>query len=120
MLKFYSFLGRHLYANRLIIWGLALGSICVFLGLLFFVGPYGTQIFSLISIVIMLWMLCLLVVGQMFSTPIEEMELGITFIDRMRYKLSIVAKWIMALTTTGLFIFMVLLSLKTIGILLNG
>jgi hypothetical protein len=56
----------------------------------------------------------------MFSTPIEEMELGITFIDRMRYKLSIVAKWIMALTMTGLFIVMVLLSLKTIGILLNG
>ena len=120
MLKFYSVLGRHLYANRLIIWGLALGAIFVFLGLLFFGEPYGTQKFSLISIVIMLWMLCLLVVGQMFSAPIDEMKVGITFIDRMRYKLSKAARWIMALTMTGLFIFMAFLSLKTIGMLLNG
>ena len=120
MLKFYSVLGRHLYANRLIIWGLALGAIFVFLGLLFFGEPYGTQNFSLISIVIMLWMLCLLVVGQMFSGPIDEMKVDITFIDRMRYKLSKAARWIMALTMTGLFIFMAFLSLKTIGMLLNG
>ena len=56
----------------------------------------------------------------MFSGPIDEMKVYITFIDRMRYKLSKAARWIMALTMTGLFIFMAFLSLKTIGMLLNG
>lgn len=120
MLKFYSILGRHLYANRLVIWSSALGAVCVFLGFLFFGEPYGNQTFSLISIVILLWMLCLIIVGQMFSAPLQEMEVGITFIDRMRHKLSKTAKWIVALTMTGLFIFMALLSLKTIGMLLHG
>ena len=120
MLNFYSVLGRRLYDNRLVIWSLALGAICVFLGFLFFGEPYENQTFSLVPIVILLWMLCLIIVGQVFSSPVQEMEMDLTLIDRMRCWLSKITRWTMALIMTGLSFFMILFSLKTIGMLLHG
>jgi hypothetical protein len=120
MLNFYCVLGRRLHDNRLVIWSLALGAICVFIGFLFFGEPYENQTFSLVSIVILLWMLCLIIVGQVFSSPVQEIEIDLPLIDRMRSWLLKIARWIMALIMTGLSFFMILLSLKTLGVLLNG
>jgi hypothetical protein len=120
MLNFYRALGRRLHDNRFVIWSVALGAVCVFLGFLFFGEPDKNQTFSLVSIVILLWALCLIIVGQVFSSPAQEMKTDLTLIDRMKCWLSKTARWTMALIMTGLSFLMILLSLKTLGMLLHG
>jgi hypothetical protein len=120
MLGFYSVLGRRLHAYRRLLWCLAAFAILVFVGTIFWSEPTDDQTYALSSIVLLLWVLSLIVVSQAFSTPAPGFNPAAGLMDRIRVRVARGFRWIMAITTTGLFCFVILLSFKAAGLLLRG
>ena len=120
MLSFYNALGRRLHAFRALMWVLAAFAVVVFLGAVFWTDPVEDQTYTLGAIVLLLWALSLVVVAEAFATPAPEINPRSKVMDRLRARLSRGFRWIMAITTTGLFGFVILLSFKSLGLLIRG
>ncbi|MBH97526.1 MAG: hypothetical protein CMM56_03640 [Rhodospirillaceae bacterium] len=120
MLNFYSVLSRFLITYRLVIWIVAVSAACFLIGFIVLGEPAGDPTYTLASIVILLWALCLVIVGQIFSVPLKKSGLNSTIIQRIKHKLSKSIRWLMALITTALFFFVIWLSLKTLSLFFYG
>ena len=120
MLSFYNALGRRLHAFRTLMWILAAVAVAVFLSAVFWTEPGEDQTYTLGSIVLLLWALNLVVVAEAFAVPAPEVDPRSKLMDRLRVRLSRGFRWIMAITTTGLFGFVILLSFKALGLLIRG
>ena len=120
MLGWYSTLGRRLHAHRALLWGFVALAVAVFLGTVFGTAPSGDRTYALGAIVLLLWALSLVVVAQAFSTPVPQVDPAAGVVQRIRVRLARAFRWCMALTTTGLFCFVILLSFRTAGLLLRG
>tara|TARA_B100000749_G_C18314579_1_gene418215 strand:+ start:240 stop:548 length:309 start_codon:yes stop_codon:yes gene_type:complete len=101
-------------------WVLAAFAVVVFLGAVFWTDPVEDQTYTLGAIVLLLWALSLVVVAEAFATPAPEIDPRSKVMDRLRARLSRGFRWIMAITTTGLFGFVILLSFKSLGLLIRG
>ena len=120
MLSFYNALGRRLHAFRAPLWALVALAVVVFLGAVFWTEPVEDQTYTLGAIVLLLWALSLVVVAEAFATPAPEIDPGGKAMERLRARLSRGFRWFMAITTTGLFGFVILLSFKSLGLLIRG
>ena len=120
MLSFYNALGRRLHAFRTLMWILAAVAVAVFLSAVFWTEPGEDQTYTLGSIVLLLWVLNLVVGAEAFAVPAPEVDPSSKLMDRLRARLSRGFRWIMAITTTGLFGFVILLSFKSLGLLIRG
>jgi len=120
VLGFYGVLGRSLAAYRFLLWCLVAFAVLAFLGSVFLAEPADDQSYALGSIVLLLWALSLVVVTQAFAVPAPELDPEARLMDRVRVRVARGFRWCMAATTTGLFGFVILLSFKTLGLMLRG
>ena len=120
MFAFYDTLGRRLHGYRAVLWILVAVAVVVFLGVVFFAPPSDDQTYALSAILLLLWSLSLVVVVQTFAAPAPDVDPSAGFIQRARTRFVRAFRWLMAITTTALFAFVILLSFKAVGLLLRG
>ena len=120
MLGFYNALGRRLQAYRALLWGLVMFAVVVFLAAIMWPEPTDDQTYTLGAIVLLLWALSLVAVGQTFAAPTPDIDPAARILDRVKVRLARGFRWLMAITTTGLFGFVILLSFKSLGLLLRS
>ena len=115
MLTLYDTLGRRLKSYRAVLWVLVAVAVVVFLGVVFFAPPSDDQTYALSAILLLLWSLSLVVVVQTFEAPAPIVDPRAGFMQRTRTRFARGFRWFMAITTTALFGFVILLSFKAIG-----
>lgn len=120
MLRFYSALGRRLQAYRALLWTLVALAVAVFFGAVFWTEPVEDQTYTLGAIVLLLWALSLVVIAEAFAGPAPDVDPSARLMDRIRARLGRGFRWLMAITTTGLLGFVILLSFKSLGLLIRG
>lgn len=120
MLGFYSALGRRLQTYRTLLWALVVLAVVAFIAAVLWAEPSEDQTYTLGAIVLLLWALSLVAVGQTFAAPTPEIDPAARILDRVKARLARGFRWLMALATTGLFGFVILLSFKSLGLLLRS
>jgi hypothetical protein len=120
MLKFYVALANRLYGARAVAWILAALGVAGFGATLFFPKGKADEAYMLLSIVLLLWSICLLVVIYTFIKPLPVIGHGEGFFSRLKKRLARGLRWVMAWTMTLLCLAVVYVSFRAGGIVLKS
>ena len=120
MLKLYVTLANRLYRVRGILWLLAALAVAGFGATLFISQGKADEAYMLFSITLLLWSLCLLVIVYTFIIPLPVIERGNGLFSRLKKKLALGMRWVLAWTMTLLCVAVVYVSLRAGSIALKN
>lgn len=120
MLKFYVALANRLHRARSIVWLVAIFAVGGFGATLLFSQSKADEAYMLASIALLLWSLCLLVVVYTFNQPLPLIEREDGFFNRVKKKLALGMRWVMAWTMTLLCVAVLYVSFRAGSIALQS
>jgi hypothetical protein len=112
MLGFYISLANRLYRVRAIVWFVAALSVTGFAATLFFSRSVADEAYMLAFIGLLLWSFCLLVLVYTFVHPLPVIDRDDGFSSRLKKKLALAMRWVMAWTMTLLCVAVIYVSFR--------
>ena len=120
MLALYNRLAKQLYRLRPVLWALGALAAGAFGGVLFLSDGLIDSSYALVSITILLWTVWLLAVAHSFVVPVAGVDPEARVWARFKAKLRRGLVWAQALIMTALFILVLVMTMRTAGIVLGG
>ena len=120
MLRFYVALANWLHRARAIVWLFAVLGVGGFGATLFFSQGEADEAYMLVSLAVLLWSICLLMVVYTFNKPLPLIEHEEEFFSRVKKRLALGMRWVMAWTMTLLCLVVVYVSFRAGSIALKN
>lgn len=120
MLRFYVAIAGRLHRARAVVWLIATLSVAGFGATLFLSEAQADEAYMLACVAVLLWAICLLVVVYTFNQPLPEIEPQDRFLLRVRKRLSLGMRWVMAWTMTLLCLSVIYVSFRAGSIALQN
>ncbi len=120
MLALYNRFAKRLYRFRPVLWALGALAVGAFGGVLFLSDGLIDSAYALVSITILLWTVWLLAVAHSFVEPVARVDPAARVWVRFKAKLTHGLVWAQALIMTVLFILVLVMTMRTAGIVLGG
>ena len=120
MLKFYTALASRVYRGRVLVWFLAALGVAGFGATLISSQSKADEAYMLMSLMLLLWSLCLLVVVYTFIRPVPCTRGDEAFLKRVRKRLARGVRWVLAWTMTLLCLALVYVSFRAGRIALDS
>jgi len=118
LIRFYRF-ASFLYRFRAVLWVLAMVAVGLFLTALFARGSSIDAAYALASLSVLLWALWLLAVAHSFVRLPPEVQPGDRFWLRTKTRFQRATAWVLALAVTGLFVLALILTTRTLGLIVG-
>ncbi|MFL2546731.1 MAG: hypothetical protein ACJ0SL_05145 [Candidatus Rariloculaceae bacterium] len=120
MLKLFTQVATQLFGIRRLLWTLGVGSIMAFIGVLFLADGAIDGSYALAALSLLLWSLWALALAYAFIEPAPVIDPAARLRTRFAVRLKRIWLWVLALLMAGLMIVAVIMTMRTVGLVLDG
>lgn len=120
VLEFYNRLARRFHVHRPLLWLISGFTAAVAAGTLFLSGGSTDEAYTLASITVLMWSLCLIMVTYGFSAPLPCIDSNAGLLARLKLRAKLGFLWLMAIVTTALSLLVAFVSLRALGIVIRS